>query len=145
MESYYGLVAHVQNVIAKPAVEKLVATLYVQKTIPAKDIPDEWHIKWCPLWMPTELEKAQSDQAEATADQLTINNLIALMNQGILSAEEVRQVIVNDIYDEYDFDDALPSDGGDINYAEGIDTSMLQVVAKKSTGNPLETGTKVKE
>lgn len=145
MESYYGLVAHVQNVIAKPAVEKLVATLYVQKTIPAKDIPDEWHIKWCPLWMPTELEKAQSDQAEATADQLTINNLIALMTQGILSAEEVRKVIVNDIYDEYDFDDALPSDGGDINYAEGIDTSMLQVVAKKSTGNPLETGTKAKE
>ena len=58
-ETYYGVVAHVQNVVAKPAVEKLIATLYVQKTIKKSDIPDEWHIKWCPLWSPSELEKAR--------------------------------------------------------------------------------------
>ena len=134
METYYGVVAHIQNVVAQPAIEKLIATLYVQKTIKKSDIPDEWHIKWCPLWSPTELEKAQSDQAEATADQLNINNLVTLMNQGIMSAEEVRKVVVNDIYGDYDLDDALPSDGGDINYAQGIDTAMLQVAAKKNVG-----------
>jgi hypothetical protein len=129
LESYYSMVSHIQEVIARPPLERLISILYVQKSI--SNIPDTWHIKYCPLWMPTGLEQAQSDQAEATADSANINNLVTLMNQGILSPEEVRKVIVNDIYNEYDFDDALPSDGGDINYAEGIDTSMLNVSAKK--------------
>jgi hypothetical protein len=139
LESYYSMVSHIQEVIARPALEKLVSILYVQKTIKKSDVPDTWHIEFNPLWMPTGLEQAQTDQAEATADQLNINNLVTLMNQGILSAEEVRKVVVNDIYGEYDFDDALPSDGGDINYAEGIDTSLLQVAAKKNSKGTLTT------
>lgn len=125
LESYYSMVSKIQQVIAKPALERLVSVLYVQSAIKKSDIPDDWEIQFNPLWMPSALEQAQTDQAEGMADQSNINNLINLMNDGILSAEEVRKVIVNDIYNEYDFDEALPSDGGDINYAEGVDTSML--------------------
>lgn len=131
LESYYSMVSHIREVIARPGLEKLVSILYLQKTIAKNDIPDEWHILFNPLWQPTELEQAQTKQSEGTADQLAINNLIVLLNNGIVSAEEVRKVVVNDIYGEYEFDDALPSDGGDINYSEGVDVSMFEPTATK--------------
>lgn len=126
MESYYSMVSHIQQVLVKPAMERLVAVLYTQATIKAKT-PDKWKIIFNALWMPSEQEQATTRKDKTVADQNEVGNLINLMNNGILSAEEVRQVIVNDIYNEFEFSDTLPSSGGDIDYAEGIDTSMLTV------------------
>ena len=140
LESYYSMVSHIQEVIARPPLEKIVSLLYVQRTVPKTDIPDEWHIVFNPLWMPTGLEKAQTDQAEATANQLNIGNLLNLMNNGILSPDEVRKVVVNELYSEYEFGDTLPSDGGDILYAENVDPSMFQVTDPKA--NKTGSGTK---
>jgi len=126
LESYYSMVSHIQEVIARPALEKLVSTLWVQRNLQGS-IPDKWSIIFNPLWQPTELEVAQQEKAESERDANNINNLVLLMNQGILTPEEVRQVVVNEIYDDYGFPDTTPSEGGDINYAEGVDTSQLNV------------------
>ena len=133
LESYYSMVSHIQGSHRAPARLRNSFRCYTfVKSVAKADIPDEWHIIFNPLWMPTGLEKAQTDQAEATADQLNIGNLLNLMSNGILSPEEVRKVIVNEIYSDYDFDDALPSDGGDIAYAENVDPSVFSITDPKT-------------
>ena len=126
LEAYYGMVGQLQKVIVKPALEKLTAILYIQKSLAGK-IPDKWTLEFNPLWQPTDAEKAQTDNLEAQANTSKVNALMTLMNNSILAPEEVRKIIVNEIYPEYDFGDTLPTTGGDINYAEGVDTSMFDV------------------
>lgn len=126
LESYYSMVSHIQQTIAKQPLEKLTSILWLQRELKNR-IPDNWSIVFNPLWMPDESQQAVTKKDESTADMNNISNLITLMNNGILQPEEVRRIVVNDIYPEYGFPDASPSTGGDIDYAEGVDLSQLTV------------------
>ena len=125
LESYYGMVSHIQNVIARPVLEKLTSILWVQKSLAGK-IPDKWKIEFNPLWIATDLEVAQTELAENQAHSAEVTMLISLMAEGILSPEEVRSIIVEK-YSEYDFPDGLPSIEGDVGYAQNVDPSLMDV------------------
>ena len=134
LENYYGMIGQIRDVIVGPVLEKLTSILWVQKSLQGK-IPDQWIIKFNPLWQPTEQEQANTDNLKQQANTSKVNTLVTLMNNGILGPEEVRQIVVNEIYQDYGFDDTLPSDGGDVNYAEGVDTSMLDVPGASNDTN----------
>jgi len=125
LESYYGMVSHIQQVIAKPCLEKITALLYIQKTYTDK-LPDTWHIVFNPLWAPSEIETATTNKTIQEANNIEVTMLTSLMDNGIISPEELRKIVVNK-YTEYEFTDELPSFEGDINYAEGVDTTDLDV------------------
>jgi phage-related protein (TIGR01555 family) len=126
LESYYGMVSHIQQVIAKPVLEKLTAIIYVQRTYPGK-LPDTWHIEFEPLWQPTEQEKATADNQQQQANNTEVTMLITLMSNGIISPEEIRKIVVNK-YSEYDFPDEIPADAvSSMDYAAGVDTTQLDV------------------
>jgi len=146
LESYYGMVKHIQEVQISPALEKLTAILWVQKSLTGQ-IPDDWEIVFNPLWVPTDMEVAQADNQQSQADNTEATMLLALMTNGILDPEEVRKVIVNDMLDEYDFPDTLPSSGGDINYANMVDLQNLvngTAPGSNATGNTNTSSTATK-
>jgi uncharacterized protein len=125
LESYYGMVAHIQSVIARPALEKLTSILWVQQSLPGK-IPDKWKIEFNPLWIATELENAQTELNKAQANSTEVAMLVSLMTEQILAPEEVRKIVVEK-YSDYDFPDGLPSIEGDLGYAAGVDPTLMDV------------------
>jgi len=125
LESYYGMVSHIQNVIAKPCLEKITALLYIQRAYTAK-IPDTWHIVFNPLWAPSEIDVATTNKTNQEANNTEVTMLMTLMMNGIITPEEVRQIVVNK-YSEYEFSDELPSIEGDVDYAEGVDNAEMEV------------------
>lgn len=129
LEAYYGMVSHIQNVVARPALEKLTSILWCQKLLKGK-AAENWHLEFNPLWLPTDLEMAQTDLAKQQANTSEINSLIALMINQLLTPEEVRRIVVNK-YDDYEFSDQLPSFGDDVGYSENVDTSLMDVPQKE--------------
>jgi len=130
LEAYYGMVGHIQSVNAKPALEKLTSILWVQKSLKGK-APEDWKIEFNPLWIPTDLEKAQTEQAESQATANTVNALVTLMNNEILAPEEIRKIIVNK-FSDFDFSEELPVfPETDLSYAEGVDTTLMDVPGKQ--------------
>jgi uncharacterized protein len=132
LESYYGMVSNIQQTVAKPVLEKITALLYIQKTY-TDAIPDDWKICFNPLWVASEIEQAQANQANQTANSTEVTMLLALMNNGIFAPEEVRKIVVNK-YSDYDLPDEIPSTAGDVNYAEGVDPSMMDVPTDNTGG-----------
>jgi len=127
LEAYYGMVAHIQSVIARPALERLTSILWVQQSL-SESPPDKWKIVFNPLWISSDLENAQTKQAAAQANAAEVTTLLSLMTEQILSPEEVRTIIV-DRYDEYDLPDKLPDIIEEVNYAEGVDKTLMDVPA----------------
>ncbi len=125
LESYYGMVSHIQNVIARPVLERLTAILWVQRSMVGK-IPDKWKIEFNPLWIATDLEIAQTKQADNAALSTEATMLVSLMDSSILSPEEVRQIII-DRYDEYAFSPDLPEQFENVSYANDVDPSLMDL------------------
>ena len=132
LESYYGMVSHIQQVIAKPVLEKLTAILYIQRSYTDK-LPDTWHIKFNPLWQPTEQEQATTEFQKQQANNVEVTFLLSLMNNGIMSPDEIRKIVVAK-YEEYNFPDTVPADAGGVDYAAGIDTTQLNVPGQVPLG-----------
>jgi phage-related protein (TIGR01555 family) len=128
MDAYSSMVGHIQRKQGRPALEKLISILWLQADL-KEHIPDTWEIEFNPLWVPSELEQAQRDKEQSTADANTVTSLVTLMDRGLLRPEEVRKVIVNYVYNAFGFPDAAPSEGGDVDYAEGVDLSQFNVAA----------------
>jgi uncharacterized protein len=125
LESYYGMVSHIQEVIARPPLERLTSILWVQKSL-SGPIPEEWKLTFNPLWIASDLENAQTDLANAQANQAEVQMLVQLMTEQIMAPEEIREIIV-DKYSEFGFPIGLPSIEGDVGYAQGVDTSLMDV------------------
>ena len=126
LESYYGMVSHIQKFIAGPPLEKLTSLIYIQSTFTGK-IPDKWKIEFKPLWVPSAKEKADTEKVEADTCSVEVTTLLSLMNNQILAPEEVRKIIVNK-YDKYELSGEIPDTvTSAVNYAEGIDPSDLEV------------------
>jgi phage-related protein (TIGR01555 family) len=129
LESYYGMVGHIQESIARPALEKLTSILWVQKSLKGK-APEDWEIEFNPLWVPSGTEKAQAELNEAQAIASETTALVNLMNNQILAPEEVRKIVINK-FPDYEFSEELPDfPETDIQYAEGVDVSMMDVPGK---------------
>ena len=134
LEAYYGLISHIQNVISRPALEKLTSILWTQSALKNK-APEDWHIEFNPLWLPTELEQAQTDFQKQQANSAEVTSLIALLTNQILSPEEVRTIVINK-YSEFDFDTDMPVFGDDVGYASNVDTSLMDAPgAAQKTAN----------
>jgi hypothetical protein len=58
--------------------------------------------------------------------------LMTLLTNGIISPDEIRKIIVNK-YVEYEFPDEIPADAGGIDYAEGVDTTQMDVPTDNAT------------
>jgi hypothetical protein len=102
--------------------------LYVQKSFEGV-LPDEWHIEFNPLWSPSESEQAATDNVKAQGNNVEVTMLLALMNNSIISPEEVRKIVVNK-YAEYEFPDEIPSDvQSNVDYAAGVDPTQMDVPA----------------
>jgi phage-related protein (TIGR01555 family) len=129
LESYYGMVGHIQESIARPALERLTSVLWVQKSLTGK-APEDWKITFNPLWVPSETEVAQADLYKAQATSSEVTALTGLMNSQVLAPEEVRKIVINK-YPDYEFSEELPDfPETDIQYAEGIDPSLLDIPGK---------------
>ena len=126
LESYYGMVAHIQSVIARPALERITAILWVQRNLKSK-IPDKWKLNFNPLWIATDLEIAQTELADSQANAAEVVMLVSLMDNAIMSPEEIRQVVVDKYYQEYGFSTEIPDGLENVNYAEGVDPSLMDV------------------
>lgn len=126
LESHYTLVAHIQEVIARPPMEKLTSILWLQKQLKAK-IPEEWEIKFNSLWVPTDKEEADTEFVEAQSESYRTQSLVSLMNNQILSPEEVRQVVVEEMYSDFEFSSDLPTFPEELNYSANVDVTQMDV------------------
>jgi len=134
LESYYGMVSHIQQVIAKPCLEKIISLLYIQRSYTDK-LPDTWHIVFNPLWVPSEIEVATTNKTNQEANNTEVTMLMTLLTNGIISPDEIRKIIVNK-YTDYEFPDEIPADAGGIDYAEGVDTTQLDVPEQEQANAP---------
>lgn len=135
LESHFAMVSHISETIARPTFEKLISILWLQKDLKSK-IPDKWKLEFNPLWQPTEKEEADTEYVEAQANNMEVTMLLQLMNNSIITPEEVRKIVVTK-YNDYDFPDEIP-DGvkQNIDYAEGVDPADLQVPEDKNAPAP---------
>jgi hypothetical protein len=135
LEAHYVMVAHIQEVIAKPALEKLTSILWLQSELKSK-IPDDWDITFNSLWVPTAKEEADKDLVQTQADNFREQTLIAFMTNQILTPEEVRQVVVEEMYAEYEFDPTLPTFPDELNYSANVDVTQMDVPKDNTTPAP---------
>lgn len=126
LESHYVMVAHIQQVIAKPPLEKLTSILWLQKSLDGK-IPDDWEITFNSLWVPTAKEEADKELVEQQADNYREQTLMALVTNQIITPEEARQVVVEEMYAEYEFDPTLPTFPEELNYSANVDVTQMDV------------------
>jgi phage-related protein (TIGR01555 family) len=107
LENYYSLLTRIQTRILKPALERIVSYLWAQRTL-GVTAPESWRVVFNPLWVATDQEKAQAELTEAQGEASEINALIALLNASILLPEEVREVVVTEYYDDFNFQANMP-------------------------------------
>jgi hypothetical protein len=110
--------------------EKLTSILWLQSELKAK-IPDDWKITFNPLWLPTEAEQATTELTKQQAHTQEVTNLMTLMTSQILAPEEVRQVIVQDVFPEYEFSPDLPDLPDELQYSANVDTTQMDVPPDK--------------
>lgn len=75
---FYDRVKAKQNIVLRPAIEKLAQIVMLSM---GKE-PEDWSIEFRPLWQPTEAEQATARFTQAQTDAIYISN-------GVLSPEEV--------------------------------------------------------
>jgi hypothetical protein len=73
-----------------------------------------------------DVELAQSQLATQQANTAEVAMLVSLMDNQIISPEEIRKIVV-DKYPEYEFPEDIPDSIGEVDYAEGVDPLMMAV------------------
>lgn len=68
LENWYSMIKSAQRRSLKPALEKLIRLIYLSKTGPTKGLlPEEWSVDFNELWLPSEKERAETDEKRANA------------------------------------------------------------------------------
>jgi hypothetical protein len=134
LESHYVMVAHIQEVIAKPAMEKLTSILWLQKEL-KNNIPDDWEIKFNSLWVPTDKEEADKELVQAQAENMEVTTLMTLVNSQIMTPEEVREIVIEEYYAEFEFSTELPTFPEELNYSANVDVTQMDVPIDNAGGN----------
>ena len=82
--NWYDAVAAYQEDSVRPAYEKLLKLLFASKTGPTKGIePENWALKFPPLWQPTAKEQAETRKIVAETDAINYD-------MGLVTSEELR-------------------------------------------------------
>ncbi len=82
--NWYDAVAAYQEDSVRPAYERLLKLLFASKTGPTKGIePENWALKFPPLWQPTEKEQAETRKIIAETDAINYD-------MGLVTSEELR-------------------------------------------------------
>lgn len=82
-KGYHEMVEGIRKNKATPALEKLVAVIFAQTSLPAP--PENWFIKWPSLSTPTDQEAAATRKTNAEAQQIEMNGLNIALGTGALS------------------------------------------------------------
>jgi len=81
---FYQNVMQYQEIVIRPALEKLVTLLFLAKDSPTQGyLPDDWHIAFKPLEKPSLKEELASKQIQATIDS-------TYMQMQVITPQEVR-------------------------------------------------------
>lgn len=86
---YHKLLRSVQERSLRPALERLVAVLWAQRSLPASE-PEKWRVQWEALWSPSAKELAEADKLEADARKAQVEALDALLATSLITPEEGR-------------------------------------------------------
>ncbi len=82
--NWYDAVAAYQTERVRPAYERLLKLLFASKSGPTKGIePENWALKFPPLWQPTAKEQAETRKIIAETDEINYN-------LGMASSDELR-------------------------------------------------------
>lgn len=122
-EIFYSMVQRLQKRRLKANLDRLVRLLMLSKKGMFKgvELPD-WNIEFCPLWVPTEKEQAETRKLNADADKAEADTATAYINMNALDGTEVREKLMADSkYQDYmdstlDMTGEVPIDG---NQAQG--------------------------
>lgn len=121
LENYYSMVGRIQERNARPVLERLTSILWMQREFRSK-IPDDWRIKFNPLWEPTQKEQSETSLRNEQAKQAGIGAIIQLINASLILPEEAREIILNEYFDDYDFSDNAFSQQQELDYASDVGT-----------------------
>lgn len=106
LESHYGNVQRVQQWSALPALESLVRMIYRQRGISE---PAKWQVKFNPLWVMSEKEDAEIQEAKARRLKTTAEAMVQIDGLAILDRDEIRRATAVNLPElEIDPDSAAP-------------------------------------
>lgn len=94
LESYYDLIEGIQQHKMKPVLEKLIELILRQKHV---QFFENWEIQFPSLNTPSDKEQAETRKANADAAKSESTRLIELVDAGVLSAEEVRTQVAEEL------------------------------------------------
>jgi phage-related protein (TIGR01555 family) len=82
--NWYDAVKAYQADSVRPAYERMLRLIFAAKTGPTRGIePDNWSLKFPPLWQPTEKERAETRKIVAETDAINYD-------MGLVTSEELR-------------------------------------------------------
>lgn len=90
-DAFYDMVAGDQRTKLTPAMQRILALVYVQKGV---DAPDDWeHVTWLPLERMSDKERAEVDKMKAQSMALQMQALDAAVASSALSELEAREYL----------------------------------------------------
>lgn len=103
---YHGTVGSFQNLVVRPPLERFIAVLYAQRALRA-DEPDEWDIRFEPLWSPSAKETAEAAKAEEEAKLAKVRTAQALRDGRMVDDDELREW-ARRTFPEFEMKEGLP-------------------------------------
>ena len=94
LEIYYALVGRIQARSLRRPMERLIELLWRQPEMGAE--PEDWTLKFNPLWVPSEQEQAQTRKAQAEARGAEVASVVATIDGGLLTEEEGRDYLARE-------------------------------------------------
>jgi phage-related protein (TIGR01555 family) len=96
IRTYFDFVASQQKLTLTPAITRLLEVIFAVRRNRGEDVPEEWVVKYQPLWQPTEQEAAETFLKNAQAHQiLNLNDVespeewrAALISAGLITPLE---------------------------------------------------------
>ncbi|MDB5849806.1 MAG: hypothetical protein JWP29_3558 [Rhodoferax sp.] len=112
---YFRIVDHVQRNDVRPALERLIALVLAQVSF-AGARPNQWAVKFHPLWLPSEAEQAKAKLARAQAKQAEAAAAETYATAGAITPDEVRADLTK--RGEYDLEAPIDTAAAAAAYAE---------------------------
>lgn len=95
LEGWYARIEAMQNDVLRRPIDRIVGYI-------AGPNAGEYKIKFCPLYVPSEKEKAETEKLEAEAERIDAETAQIYVNMGALDPSEVRK----EISEDYEIDPA---------------------------------------
>jgi phage-related protein (TIGR01555 family) len=118
LENFYSFVGRLQKRRLKSNIDRLTKLNMLSKKGMFKGIElPSWKVGFCPLWMPSEKERAETEKLEADAKKAEADAINIYNSMGALDGSEVRQMLMTDSKYAEHMDGTLDL-GGEVNTGE---------------------------